>query len=191
MVTMGKKKNTAPIHVGPQMGHCKLYLKCTLNECNVIAKLINWNKIVDDKPHPKRGEHYSMVPWLIQYQSCRLPPPGKWFLVAITDSEAGFRRQGIRHFYVTQEDSVKDLPGIDDLQAECDEILQYTRTYVIGEELTCKPPSEAVLKKAKKMKKKKKRQLSDSGQMVIGGRPEGMEGAIAAAAIHGSPTPGP
>ena len=116
-------------------------------------------------------------------------PPGKWFLVGITDSEAGFRRQGIRHFYVTQEDGVKDLPGIDDLQAECDEILQYTRTYVIGEELTCKPPSEAVMKKAKN--EKKKRQLSDSGQMVIGGRPEGMEGAIAAAAIHGSPTPGP
>ena len=87
------------------------------------------------------------------HTACRLSPtPGKWFLVGISDSEAGYRRQGIRHFYVTQEDGVKDLPRIDDLQEECDEILQYTRTYVIGEELTCKPPSEAVLKKAKKMK---------------------------------------
>ena len=46
------------------------------------------------------------------HTACRLSPtPGKWFLVGISDSEAGYRRQGIRHFYVTQEDSVKDLPG--------------------------------------------------------------------------------
>ena len=46
------------------------------------------------------------------HTACRLSPtPGKWLLVGISDSEAGYRRQGIRYFYVTQEDSVKDLPG--------------------------------------------------------------------------------
>ena len=98
----------------------------------MILQLIKWNKIPSSISHPKGGEHYTMVPWQIQYKSCRLPPPGKWFLVAITDSEAGFRRQEIRHFYVTQEDSVKDLPGIDDLQDECDEILQYIVKGIYG-----------------------------------------------------------
>ena len=46
------------------------------------------------------------------HTACRLSPtPGKWLLVGISDSEAGYRRQGIRYFYVTQEDSVKGLPG--------------------------------------------------------------------------------
>ena len=46
---------------------------------------------------------------------------------------------------------MKDLPGIDDLQAECDEILEYARTYVIGDALTMRPPSEAEQRQAKKM----------------------------------------
>ena len=92
-----------------------------------------YNKIVSSNPHPKGDEHYTMVPWQIKYNGGRLSPtPGKWFLVGISDSEAGYRRQGIRHFYVTQEDSVKDLPGIDDLQDECDEILQYTVKGIYG-----------------------------------------------------------
>ena len=138
---MGKKKNTAPQNVGPHMGHCKLYLKCPLNELHVIAQLVRWNKIPSSIRHPKGGEHYSPGPWRIKYNGGRLSPTlGKWFLVGISDSEAGYRRQGIRHFYVTQEDGVKDLPRIDDLQEECDEILQYTRTYIIANELTCNPP---------------------------------------------------
>ena len=144
------KKNKAQ-NVGAHLGHCKLYLKCAINEQDVINELVTWNKIVAYRPNPKEGEHYSPTPYKIRYKSCRLPH-GKWFVVAITDSEAGYRRHGIRHFYVTQEDSVKDLPGIEDLQVECDEILQYARTYVIGDALTCRPPPEAEQTQAKKMK---------------------------------------
>ena len=102
------KKNKAQ-NVGAHLGHCKLYLKCALEELQVILQLIKWNKIPSSIPHPKGGEHYSPEPWRIKYNGGRLSPtPGKWFLVGIYDSEAGYRRQGIRHFYVTQEDSVKE-----------------------------------------------------------------------------------
>ena len=68
------------------------------SESKILLK--QWyNKIVSSNPHPKGGEHYTMVPWQIKYNGGRLSPtPGKWFLVGISDSEAGYRRQGIRHF---------------------------------------------------------------------------------------------
>ena len=124
--TMPKKaKAAAAPQVTLVMGHSRLYLNCAIEEDQIIGKLITWDKIVACTPKPKAGEHYTSEPWGICYKGGRLSPTaGKWFLIGVSDSEAGCGREGIRHFYVHQEDSVKDLPGIDDLQDECDEIVQ-------------------------------------------------------------------
>ena len=71
-------------NLGPPMGHCKLYLKCALEELQVILQLIKWNKIPSSISHPKGGEHYSPEPWKIKYNGGRLSPTlGKWSLVGI------------------------------------------------------------------------------------------------------------
>ena len=136
-----QKKQVAEV-APPHQGHSLLYLRCAIEEQQIFQQLVKWNKIVDYKAKPpKEGEHYTVVPWQTCYKSSRLSPtPGKWFLIGVSDYEENARREGIRHFYVHQEESVKDLKGIDDLQDECDEIVQYTRTYIIGDELTCNPP---------------------------------------------------